>query len=177
MKKNSRTGSRLFFLEFLIVIFFFLIISTICLKLFVSAKLMTQNAAALSRAQQISSSIAELFESSASTEASRYSFYDSDRQTDKTDPLFSGSQIVAEILAIFPQYVCEPSAQNASANCFFDRNFEPCEKEKAFYTINVSVQIQENDMQLSITALDHSQTLLYELPVTFHTPFTKGDAS
>lgn len=194
MKKNSRTGSRLFFLEFLIVIFFFLIISTICLKLFASARMLTQNAAALSRAQQISSSIAELFESKISetefllterflhekkeTQLSIATFAQNGvDQTVKKQDISDGTQIAAEIRTVFPQYVCESSAQDASADCFFDRNFEPCEKPQAFYTVTVSLQTQGNETQLSITTFDQSETVLYQLPATFHTPFTKGDAS
>ena len=49
MKKQNRTGSRLFFIEFLIVLFFFLIVSAVCLKLFAHAHQITERAEAFSR--------------------------------------------------------------------------------------------------------------------------------
>ena len=61
MKKNSGKGSRLFLIEFLIVLFFFLIISTVCLQLFVKAHLITRRSEALSHAQAAAASVAALF--------------------------------------------------------------------------------------------------------------------
>ena len=60
MHKKLTGNSRLFFIEFLIVLFFFLIISTICLKLFVQAHKITVDSENLSRAQNLAASAAEL---------------------------------------------------------------------------------------------------------------------
>lgn len=60
MHKKITENSRLFFIEFLIVLFFFLIISTICLKLFVQAHKITVDSENLSRAQSLAASAAEL---------------------------------------------------------------------------------------------------------------------
>lgn len=60
MKKQHSGNSRLFFIEFLIVLFFFLIISTVCLKLFVKAHQITQHAEDLSHAQTLTASAADL---------------------------------------------------------------------------------------------------------------------
>lgn len=60
MHKKNTGNSRLFFIEFLIVLFFFLIISTICLKLFVQAHQITADSEKLSRAQILAASAAEL---------------------------------------------------------------------------------------------------------------------
>lgn len=60
MKKQNAGNSRLFFIEFLIVLFFFLIISTICLKVFVQAHRITTQADDLSHAQTMAASAAEL---------------------------------------------------------------------------------------------------------------------
>ena len=40
---SNHSGTRLFFIEFLIVLFFFLIISTVCLRLFVQSHSMTKH--------------------------------------------------------------------------------------------------------------------------------------
>lgn len=60
MKKQHSGNSRLFFIEFLIVLFFFLIISTVCLKMFVKAHQITQHAEDLSHTQTLAASAAEL---------------------------------------------------------------------------------------------------------------------
>lgn len=62
MNKDNRTGSRLFFIEFLIVLFFFLIVSTVCLRLFARAHMITQRADALSHAQAAAASAAAAVE-------------------------------------------------------------------------------------------------------------------
>lgn len=68
MKKHSNGNSHLFFIEFLIVLFFFFIISTVCLKLFVHAFSITKSADTLSHAQSMAASAAELLLSGADSE-------------------------------------------------------------------------------------------------------------
>ena len=58
--QNQNQKSRLFFLEFLIVLFFFLIISTVCIRLFVQARKTSDSAEALARAQTLAASAAEI---------------------------------------------------------------------------------------------------------------------
>ena len=58
--QNSNQNSRLFFLEFLIVLFFFLIISTVCIRLFFQARKTSDSAEALARSQTLAASAAEL---------------------------------------------------------------------------------------------------------------------
>lgn len=57
---NPNQKSRLFFLEFLIVLFFFLIISTVCIRLFAQAKAISDRAEALSQAHTAAASAAEI---------------------------------------------------------------------------------------------------------------------
>ena len=59
MRDQKRTGTRLFFIEFLIVLFFFFLVSTVCLKLFAAAHQLTVQAEALSQAQTLASSAVE----------------------------------------------------------------------------------------------------------------------
>ncbi len=58
--QNQNQKSRLFFLEFLIVLFFFLIISTVCIRLFVQARKTSDSAEELARAQTLAASAAEI---------------------------------------------------------------------------------------------------------------------
>ena len=57
---SNHSGTRLFFIEFLIVLFFFLIISTVCLRLFVQSHSMTKHTEELFQAQEAAASVAEL---------------------------------------------------------------------------------------------------------------------
>ena len=57
---SNHSGTRLFFIEFLIVLFFFLIISTVCLRLFVQSHSMTKRTEELFQAQEAAASVAEL---------------------------------------------------------------------------------------------------------------------
>ena len=59
---SNHSGTRLFFIEFLIVLFFFLIISTVCLRLFVQSHSMTKRTEELFQAQEAAASVAELLE-------------------------------------------------------------------------------------------------------------------
>ena len=59
---SNHSGTRLFFIEFLIVLFFFLIISTVCLRLFVQSHSMTKHTEELFQAQEAAASVAELLE-------------------------------------------------------------------------------------------------------------------
>lgn len=64
MKDQKRTGIRLFLIEFLIVLFFFFLVSAVCLKLFAAAHQTTAQAEALSYAQTLAASTIELLEAS-----------------------------------------------------------------------------------------------------------------
>lgn len=50
---SNHSGTRLFFIEFLIVLFFFLIISTVCLRLFVQSHSMTKRTEELFRHRRL----------------------------------------------------------------------------------------------------------------------------
>lgn len=107
--KQRNNHSRLFFIEFLIVLFFFLIVSTVCLRLFAHAHRITDRADALSHAQTIASSIAEtLLASSGSTEV-------------RND--------------LFPEI--QPGADPHTFLLHYDSSFEPCSEQDATYTAAV----------------------------------------
>ena len=103
MKKNSGKGSRLFLIEFLIVLFFFLIISTVCLQLFVKAHLITRRSEALSHAQAAAASVAALIESGYNTPEKAASY--------------------------FP----EASIESDGFSITYDSDFRTCTSEKAAY--------------------------------------------
>lgn len=150
MKKNSHTGTHLFFIEFLIVLLFFLIISTVCLNLFVQAHTVTQEANALSFAQSFASSLAETIEG-----------------TDGT---------AHEVLSCFPEAVIlpEPSAGTDAETIalYFDRDFHSCGANTAFYTLEAVLCVENRRKTGDITICDKDGDTLYQLSVSFYQPLT-----
>lgn len=145
MRKKYRTGPNLFFIEFIIALFFFLIVSTICVRVFVHAHLTTLNAEALSFAQTASSSVAEAIEASGGDEKALSGF--------------------------FPQIRKEKSSFLIS----YDKNFQACAPEKAFYTLTFQIN-QENQMnKAEISVTDSRQHLVYRLFVRFCRPLTREE--
>ena len=173
MKKNARTGSRLFFIEFLIVIFFFLIISTVCLRLFVAARLTSQKASALSHAQQISSSIAELVECGVTRTDELPEYFPDDvyeaapdSAAEETAATSDGSESTA---------ASADASATTSVAFYYDREFTPCSKSSAFYTVTASLTLSGSQKQVTIVTKDADGTVIYELPVTCHMPATKKE--
>lgn len=151
MKRNSRTGSRLFFIEFLIVLFFFLIISTVCLRLFTRAHTITQRSDALSHAQTVASSVAAVIESGS------------------TDVV---SGILENATAFFP----DASVTEDGFFITYDQYFDPCPAEKAFYTLTLTLESTDREISADIVVQNYDHSVLYELPVFFYIPMTREEA-
>lgn len=146
MNRNSRTGSRLFFIEFLIVLFFFLIISTVCLRLFTKAHMITRRANALSGAQTTAASIAAVIE--------------------------SGDGSAETVSSYFPEAIVDKEL----LTLYFDKNFQTIEsRDGAFYTMTVSLNPGREKTGL-ISVSDREQNTLYELSVSSHRPMTREEA-
>jgi hypothetical protein len=169
MKKNARMGTRLFFIEFLIVLFFFLIVSTICLQLFARSDQFTRKANALSHAQANASSLA-----AAAWQMSR-------AQTT--------SDLVSGVADCFP----EATVQENTLTMTYDKYFESCSPSQAFYTLEADFSAEEiadsvTDADISsleeipllwsvaVTVRDRSGEVLYELTTTIHRPLTREEA-
>lgn len=165
MKKNYKTGPHLFFIEFLIVLFFFLIISTVCLRIFVQAHNITRNANALSWASSYAASVAEILEGSDGSAPALQAAY--------PDAEFSfGEDTFTMVLS-------------------FNSDFEPCLPADSSYLLTAvlsssrwqttgSIRIIKNEMDKT-SAQDSGKVLtddsvIYELSVSFHRPFTREEA-
>lgn len=146
MDRNSRTGSRLFLIEFLIVLFFFLIISTVCLRLFARAHAITMKANALSGAQTRAASVAAV--------------------------IGSGDGSARSVAAYFPEALVE----GEQLTLYFDRDFHTAASEDhAFYTMTILLSAgREKRGQISV--FDREEELLYELTVSDHRPLTREEA-
>ena len=145
MKKKYRTGPNLFFIEFIIALFFFLIVSTICVRVFVHAHLVTLGAEALSYAQTTASSVAEVIKES--------------RGDDQ------------KLLDAFPDM--HKSDGCFLLSC--DKNFQFCRPEEASYTLTVKPSHEEQLNTAQITVTDSRQQVIYQLSVQFHSPLTREE--
>lgn len=181
MKQNNRAGSRLFFIEFLIVIFFFLMISTVCLKLFARAHMITQEANALSMAQSVAASIAAAAEGSDGTADAVLAFFpeaeivspdakpQQSAKSERTEPsLRSDSSLRTGSEA-------ESAVSDSVLRMFFDRDFHTCSDSEAFYTLTALLSVDNSEKTALISIHDPDGGLLYELPVSFHKPQTKKE--
>jgi hypothetical protein len=142
MKRKNGAGANLFFIEFTIVLFFFLILSTICIRVFVYAHQVTQHAEAISHAQTLAASISEAVEGSDGSARSLLSF-------------FPEAQISGDELTLS-----------------FDRDFVSCDSEDAYYTLTAALQQENHTKSAYIAVTDDDQELIYELSVSFHQPLT-----
>lgn len=154
MRKKAQNGSRLFFIEFLIVLFFFLIISTVCLRLFAAAHGITRRADALSHAQTTAASIAEV--------------------------IAAGDGSPESVAAYFPAAVV--TDQELTLTC--DSSFDPCSADEAYYTMIVSFSgadpenadaSDDHGKSALITVTDRNGAVFYELSVFCHIPFTREE--
>ncbi|MCD7954547.1 MAG: hypothetical protein LUG93_02070 [Lachnospiraceae bacterium] len=151
MNRQSPGKSRLFFIEFLIVLFFFLIIGTVCLRVFVAAHKVTQNADALAHAQTTAASIAEVLEAGESIED------------------------------YFPEAVQISSADNDDQSkdyqITWDGDFAVCDadSDSAAYTLTVSLDTEDHTQTVVIICTDYTDETVYELSVTYHLPLTREE--
>ncbi len=205
MKRNSRTGSRLFFIEFLIVLFFFLIISTVCLRLFAQAHSVTQHSEALSHAQVLASSVAAVIEEG--KDAAPIAADDEmaglveGAATITSDNAVSGlvesaatiaadneaAGLVESAATITSDNAVTGLVENAASyfpdasvteNGFFityDQNFNPCPAKKAFYTLAVTMKLEDRKISADIVIEAYDHSVLYKLPVSFSVPLTRGE--
>lgn len=209
MKKQNRTGSRLFFIEFLIVLFFFLIVSAVCLKLFAHAHQITERAEALSRGQAFAASVVEVLEAEAAAEFGdgdskiAVEFDSAGSEMYVNDELSNTYSALSERLYhVLQEMWPEGSMESDRFVLSYDRTFEICEPENAYYTAVVFIETNpvtdsvessvtdtdtsDADMAISdglstaeipspvitIRIADPADEVLYELSVQLHLPLT-----
>ena len=139
MKKHG----NLFLVEFMIVLFFFLIISTICIRIFMASWQTTAQTDARSHAQALTSEILEIFSA-------------------------DWEQAPAFLQEEYPQAIMTEE----SATLSWDRDFQETTEENSFYRFTFSWEKEEEAplLTLSFSLTDRTNTQLYELEETLHTP-------
>lgn len=147
-KRRPQSGYRLFFIEFIIALFFFLLVSAICIRVFVYAHQVTQKADALSHAQVLSASLAEAIEG-----------YDGSGES---------------LLKLFPNAVL--SENESILTLTFCQDFTECSPADAFYTLTADLSPSARRKTADITVTDRDQKLIYQLSVSFYCPLTRKEA-
>ena len=144
MRHTRGTKSSLFLIEFMIVLFFFLLVTAICIQVFVRAYFFSRESENLSHAQTIVQSFAEALKGS-------------DGSIDSMQELMP-----------------ELSLNVGNYEAWYDSQWEPCpEKEAAFLlSADMNVIATEKRADLSIQQLYNGE-YLFEIQLHFHTPVSK----
>lgn len=146
---SNHSGTRLFFIEFLIVLFFFLIISTVCLRLFVQSHSMTKRTEELFQAQEAAASVAELLE--------------------------AGGDSVSVLLTAYPEAVLDDSGLDPVITICFDQDFHSCAPKKESYSLTVPLVVDNHEESATISVCKSSGEVIYTLDVSFHRPLTREE--
>ena len=146
---SNHSGTRLFFIEFLIVLFFFLIISTVCLRLFVQSHSMTKRTEELFQAQEAAASVAELLE--------------------------AGGDSVSVLLTAYPEAVLDDSGLDPVITICFDQDFNSCSPKKESYSLTVPLIVDNHEESATISVCKSSGEVIYTLDVSFHRPLTREE--
>ena len=146
---SNHSGTRLFFIEFLIVLFFFLIISTVCLRLFVQSHSMTKRTEELFQAQEAAASVAELLE--------------------------AGGDSVSVLLTAYPEAVLDDSGLDPVITICFDQAFHRKNKKKESYSLTVPLIVDNHEESATISVCKSSGEVIYTLDVSFHRPLTREE--
>lgn len=151
MRRANRSGPRLFFIEFLIVLFFFLIISTVCLRLFAGARQITQKAGALSDAQTFAAAVAEAIE--------------------------AGDGSAMSLQSVFPDGQDASGTESSTVFClYFDQDFHSCAEKRASYTLTAVIAVENRWKTGAVTVAAKDGTTVYELPFSFYRISTREEA-
>ena len=158
-KKKSTGNSRLFFIEFLIVLIFFLIISTVCLKLFVHAHKITEHADDLSHAQTMAASAAELL-------LAGY---------DKEETLAICKDQFGELFESYSENDFADDSKNALSNTEESAGYLMLILETGYASNLESASAASCINYLIRIYVNQSEEPIYELPLTVNAPLTKKE--
>lgn len=139
MRQKKGSKSSLFLIELIIVLFFFLLVAAVCVQVFAKSHTLSRSSRQLSHAQSLVSSVWEA--------------------VNGTDDPFS------ELSAFFPEgrYI------SSGFEVPYDKDFQPCEKSSAVYTLQIDLKQEGTDITGLITFKDSLQSqVIYSLDVYCH---------
>lgn len=144
MRHTRGTKSSLFLIEFIIVLFFFLLVAAVCIQVFVRAYFLSRESENLSHAQTIVQSFAEALKGS------------------------DGS--IDDMQELMP----ELTLHGGSYEAWYDSQWEPCGEEDAAFLLSADMNViaTEKKAKLSIQQL-YNGKYLFEIQLHFHTPVSK----
>ncbi len=147
MRKSGQTRSSLFLIEFIIVLFFFMLVCTVCLRLFSLAELTSRESKNLSIAQNLAQSFAEALKGS------------------------DGSP--EEMALLLP----ELTFSKGEYLSWYDSGWQPCSQEEAVYSLEAPIEISHSLKTASLTIRDLKQEEdLFQLSLTFYNHPEKEDS-
>jgi hypothetical protein len=115
MQQEKGSKVRLFLAELIIVLFFFLLVSTVCVQIFAKSFALSRSSKELSHAQSLCASFWEAING--------------------TDPLFSS------LSSLFP----DGMEENGDFYLYYDQEFVPCKKEQAIYSLCADIQVSDHE--------------------------------
>lgn len=144
MKHIKGTKSSLFLIEFIIVLFFFLLVLSVCVQIFVKAYLISREAENLSHSQALAQSFAEALKG--------------------TD----GS--IDEMQTLLPELMLNGGDYHA----WYDKSWTPCSEREAAFLLAADMNVLATDKwaKLSIQQLSNGK-YLFQSELHFHTPVSK----
>ena len=142
MKRKKQAGSSLFLMELILVLFFFLLTSAVCIRVFAKAYFISRSSLELSHAQSLCASAAEVF---SGTDGSPEAFLEK----------FPDGRIAGQ-----------------GFQRFFDKDFLSCEEAEAVYTLIVEQQEKTSDTRSAVIRFFreteiYSLTVRHHIPQTF----------
>ncbi|MCD7764707.1 MAG: hypothetical protein LUI14_16270 [Lachnospiraceae bacterium] len=173
MRKQAAGKSRTFFIEFLIVLFFFLIIGTVCLRVFVAAHKVTRDADALAHAQAEAASIAEVLSAGEKIE----DYFPEIILLADTGTAADGSDNTA-VTADADGAAGASDGQLQRYQMTWNSDFSACsaDSDSVSYTLTLLLDTADHMQTAAMTFTDASGETLYELTVTYHLALTREEA-
>lgn len=141
MKYSSKRSSSLFLMELILALFFFMIVSVCCTRMFVKAWVTSRKASELNQAQNCAGNIAEVLNSDQDSEQA--------------------------LMRMFPEMIREEEKYLL----YYNEEWQVCDQEKACYRIEVLIDLKENNQSGSITIKDKKETTIYQLDMIKHIPY------
>ena len=146
MKRSSPRRPSLFLIELIIVLFFFMLVCAVCLRLFALADLTSRESKDLSISQNLAQSFAEALKGS------------------------DGSP--QEMIRLLP----ELSYIGQQYRSWYDSSWQPCSSEDAVYSLDAPVEISGSLKTAALTIRDlRREKDLFQLELTFYHQTGKED--
>lgn len=144
MRKNS--GSSLFLMELILAILIFAMASTVCVRLFVNAHLLSKNSQEINRGILWAQNLAEIY--------------------------ISPEGSLDKVIEIFPD---SASKEGDSVSIYFDENWEPIPIGNTFgaaYVVSLSLKEKQGGLQKAVSIAQKAEgdgAVIFDIPIGKYT--------